>query len=307
MLGAAVTALGKTAERMALPFLKKCLFSNYMPVRQSAALGLGNYPDGDREDLVKSLYRTYRHTNDLALRGFSLISMGLIGGAEALQYLDQVLLKGSASDRPWACLGLGFALRDTKNERGCARLRETAFSHANRSTRGAAVIALGLVKDREAINDLLRTMKEAGDPTVRGYSAMALGMIGDMKTAGAIRRALRDDAMPQVKTQAATALALMNDTGSFPDLVELLIASPSDSIKSFAALSLGFMGDMGIVEDVHERMEGGKLDDLTTAYCIRLMSRLLSGRTAPYLEPLAAGSNFASEFPLVDYLLNFGI
>jgi HEAT repeat protein len=122
-----------------------------------------------------------------------------------------------------------------------------------------------------------------------------------------MRKAMHEDPMPQVKTQAATALALMNDTDSFSALIDLLIHSPNDSIKTFASLSLAFMGDIRIVEDLNERLAGENLDELTRAHCLKLCARLLSGRTAPYLEPLAAGSNFASEFPMVGYLLDFGL
>lgn len=307
MLATATAALGKSQSTVAVPFLKKCLFSEHLPVRQSAALCLGSGLCEMDVQLVKTLFRAYRHTNDLALKGFSLLSMGRIGGAEAVKYLVQVITKGSSSDCAWACLGLGFALRNQTDEAAVRLLIEHAFSHSNRSTRGAAVIALGLLKCKDAVGDLIRMMVKGDDPAYRGYCAMALGMIGEPPVLGPIRKAMKMDPLPQVKTQAATALALMNDTSSYQDLIELLIHSPSDSIKGFAALSLAFMGDIRIVEELSTRLGSEDMDELTRSHCIKLGARLLSGRTAPYLEPLAAGSNFASEYPLVGYLLEFGL
>lgn len=70
---------------------------------------------------------------------------------------------------------------------------------------------------------------------------------------------------------------------------------------------LGFIGDATIAENLIEDMNTLELDDITLSHCSNLTSKLFSGRTAPYLEREAAGSNFASEYPLVGYLLDFGI
>jgi len=86
-----------------------------------------------------------------------------------------------------------------------------------------------------------------------------------------------------------------------------LIESKNDSTKGFIALSLGFMGDISIVDRLHTEIQKGHLDDLTLQHCVHLVAKLLSGRPRPYLDRLAAGSNFAGEFPMVEYLLDFGI
>ncbi|MFH2000308.1 MAG: hypothetical protein ABIK28_11545, partial [Planctomycetota bacterium] len=62
------------------------------------------------------------------------------------------------------------------------------------------------------------------------------------------------------------------------------------------------------VEKIHTAMSSNRnFDDLTLSHFVHLSSKLLSGRLAPYLDRLASGSNFACEYPLVGYLLNFGI
>ena len=92
-----------------------------------------------------------------------------------------------------------------------------------------------------------------------------------------------------------------------PRLVDLLIRSGNDTTKSFVALALSHMGDPAIVERVLHAMERYTLDDLTQAHCVQLTAKLLSGRPTPYLDRLSADSNFACEYPIVGYLLDFGI
>jgi HEAT repeat protein len=307
LLSAAVAALGKSGESIAMSCLDQCLFSRSVPMRQSAALGLGSLAGARRDDIVKRLHRGYRHTNDQALKGFSLIAMGRIGGAQAVQFLDRAARTGPSSDHAWACLGLGLALRKAPDERAADHLVQQAVSHPNRSTRGAAAIALGLVRCGKAVESLTRMLAEGDDPYHRGYCALALGMIGDASSVAPLRLAMRKDALPQVRTQAALALALLRDTAFSGELLDLLVSSHNDATKAFVALSLGFMGDVRIVEDVHAMLGERDLDDLTQLHCIHLVSKLLSGKAVPYLEPVAAGSNFATEYPLVRYLLEFDV
>jgi len=204
-------------------------------------------------------------------------------------------------------LGLGFALKERLDPEACKQLIHVARTHANRSTRGSAAIGLGLSGCKIAVSELTDLLSHADDPLQRGYCALALGMIGDPQATDSLKQSLNRDRLPGVKTQAALALALLNDTSIVPDLVDLLVQSDNDATKSFVALSLAFMGDPAIVEKILDAMNRYKLDDLTLAHCVHLTAKLLSGRPAPYLDRLAQGSNFACEYPILGYLLDFGI
>lgn len=307
VLASAVTALARSRDPVVLPFLEKSLFSDCLPVRQSAALGLGRLARPDDEDIVKKLIRCHKQTHDQALKGFSLIAMGQIGGPGAMRYLDSLVVRGKSSESPWACLGLGLALRQGGGDVFKKHLVDKAARKANRSIQGAAAIALGIAKCKEGVDALINGMEKGDDVLFRGYCAMALGMIGDPRCNGPLHNALKEDGKPQLKSQAALALALMNDVTSAPELVDLLLSSKNEYTKFIIALGLGFIGDVQIVKTILDRLEKDDLDDQTTYHCVRLISRLLSGQTVPYLDPLAAGSNYASQYPLVEYLLDIGI
>ncbi len=311
LVSTAVNAVGKTGEPFTLPFLVKNLFSKHSAVIQSAIIGLGSVTGAGNEEIVNRLQRCYRSSNDMAVKGFSLLSMGIIGGPEALTYIDRIVVNGSPSDRPWACIGLGLALKNSTTGAGksaCEKhLIECACSEGNRSTRGAAAIALGLMRSKEAVRSLIGSFEKESNPELRGYYATAMGMIGDPSCTGLLRESIREDA-PQLKAQAAVALALMNDTDSAPELVDIFLTSNNDATKAFVSLSLAYMGDVRIVTKIFEAMErGNDLDDLTMLHCMRLVSKLISGRTSPFLDRLAEGSNLANEYPMVEYLLEFGI
>jgi HEAT repeat protein len=137
---------------------------------------------------------------------------------------------------------------------------------------------------------------------------MALGLIGDPSAAPTLEDALRSDKLPQVRTQAAMALALLANTRSAQELVDLILETNNDSTKAFVTLSLSFMADLDTLEAVHEIMRANDgLDDLTLSHLVHLIAKVLSGRAVPYLDRVASGSNFACEYPLVKYLLDFGI
>lgn len=307
LMAAAVIALSRTKDPSAIPVLEKYLGSETRAICQSAALGLGflGAPKDDR--LVKVLYRTFSSASDEALRGFCLVSMGQIGGDAAVQYLDQVAMKGKRADIPWACLALGLALRGTDHQEYANHLIHHVNKQANRSSRGSAAVALGLIRSRAAIPHLVKLLQGGDDPVFRGYCALALGMINDIKAIEPLRSALDEDKSLHVKNRAVMGLALLNDRKSIPRLVEMLYTTNNDATQSFIALSLCFMADVRIIDMIHDAMVNKPMDDVTMLHCIHVVSKLLSGYVAPYLDPLARGSNFATEYPLVGYLLDFGV
>lgn len=261
---------------------------------------------GNRE-IIKDLYTCFRHTNDQALEGFSLASIGLIGGEEALKRLFHVAMHGKSSEQAWACLGLGFALRDHYDGEVVRHLIHQATTRGNRSIRGAATIALGIGRCKEAVPQLVLILKKGDDPLLRGYSAQALGMIDDPEVLPHLRESLRSDRLPVVISQVVLALGLLNDRESVPELADLMIHSSSMVVKSMISWSLMYMGDPRTIDIVLDSLNHDDLDVHTSTVSICLLSRLLSSQTKRFMDRIAAFSNFACEFPIVEELLNSSI
>jgi len=307
LIASAVTAIAKSDDPACLPFLKKCLSSRSKPMVQSAVLGVGRLARSDDIKLVKRLFSLYKASSDKAIKGFSLISLGLIGGPLAIKHLDYVIMNGRSSECGWACLGMGLAMRKTNQKNVVNRLLVKAKNHANRSVRGAAVIGLGLIGEKRTVPALTKILQKGDDPLIRCYAATALGIINDKDSLPHLRKALKEDASPNVVCKTAIALAIMKDTESIDYMVERLLSSNNDMVQTFITLGLSFMGDMKAYDLISEAIQEKKLEEITKLHCIHLLSKLVSGMKVPYLDPIAVGSNFACEYPLVSTLLQSGI
>jgi HEAT repeat protein len=310
---AALTALGKTGDPAALPCLLENLKSRHVFLQQSAALALGQAaPRGD-VNAVRQLFTAFSKTSNRSLKGFALASMGQIGGAEAIEKLRLVFKRGTSADLPWACLGLGLALSAapaqsaTPDENRADELLAVLRTNRNRSTQGAAAVALGLAGCREASGDLVELLENGDDPYLRGYCALALGMIGEKSAVPVLRGALHELNLPPITTQAALALGLLNDSGSAADLLEVFFETRSDATKSMIARSLVFIGDSESAKELLEFISSKWSSEITYMYTMELIASLVSGQKAPFLDRMAAGSNFTCEYPIVPYLLEFGV
>jgi len=303
LTASAITGLVKTNDPKSLPYLEKCLPSQSNPMVRSAVLGLGRLaPSGDNR-LVKRIYGLYRASKDRAIRGFCLIALGRIGGSLAIEHLDHELLTSKSSDCGWACLGMGLALRETYQKNMVDRLLNKAENDAKRTVRSAALIGLGLVGDKKTVPPIILILQKGGDATVRCYAAMALGMIKDERALPCLRKSLFEETSPNVISQSALALALMQDTQSIELLMDLLLSSNNIRVKTFVSLGLSIMGDEEAYDLVSKALKNKDLEENTKIYCIELLSKLVSGKNIPYLDPFIAGSNFACEFPMVNDLL----
>ena len=308
LVSAAVTALSKTDDPTALPVLLQHLSSRQMAVRQSAAVGLGRIGQKNgRSKAIRSLYRCFSQSSDPSLKGFALISMGQIGGPDAIEKLRLVVKRGTSADLPWACIGLGLALSKSIDKEIPEDLITTLKKSRNRSTQGAAAIALGLARCNEAVNDLLALLKDGDEPYLRGYCAMALGMIGEKRALPLLRKAVQEVNLPQVNTQAAMALGLMQDHDSISRLKELLLESRSEASKAMAARSLALVGNHETASSLLDFINTTPSDDVTYRYTMDLISRLIMEQKIPYCDRVASFSNYTCEFPIVTFLLDFGV
>lgn len=308
LVSAAVTALCKSDDPTVLPLLLKHLSSRKAAVRQSAAVGLGLIGrKKDRIKVIRSLYRCFSQSSDPSLKGFSLISIGQIGGPDAIEKLRLVLKRGTSADLPWACLGLGLALSKSIDKEIPEDLITKLRECRNRSTKGAAAIALGLAGCKEAVNDLLGLLKDGDEPYLRGYCAMALGMIGEKRALPLLRKAVMEINLPQVNTQAAMALGLMQDRDSVPRLKELLLASRSEASKAMAARSLALLAGYETAASLLDFIKTTPSDDVTYRYTMDLISRLIMEQKIPFCDRVASYSNYTCEFPIVTFLLDFGV
>ncbi|MBD0327601.1 MAG: HEAT repeat domain-containing protein [Pyrinomonadaceae bacterium] len=134
-----------------------------------------------------------------------------------------------------------YALGETHSRQATARLLTILEKEKMDSVRGAAVVALGLIRDETAVVPLTQILdlrvnrrKKNENEFVRRAAAVALGQIGSRAAVPALIAALADERAPNdVRREAARALGLIGDSTAIAPLRSVL-ASPDPYLSRIA-------------------------------------------------------------------------
>ena len=117
---------------------------------------------------------------------------------------------------------------------------------ANQSylVRKEAVAALGKLKDRSAVADLIAVLENTNESkSIRATAAASLAMLLDERAFAPLLAAL-DDENAEVRLQAVTALGIIKGANAVNKLVEILHTPLEDtSVRAACATALGLIGD----------------------------------------------------------------
>ncbi len=123
----------------------------------------------------------------------------------------------------------------------------------NKWQRREAVRNLGLKKDKEAIPELIHSLKNDEDDNVRAFAALSLGRIKDKSSVGALIEALNDERLV-VKIEAIRALGKIGDHQAIPMLLPL-IENPDPRLRCEVASSLGKLGNKEGLDAILKEIE----------------------------------------------------
>jgi HEAT repeat protein len=134
-----------------------------------------------------------------------------------------------------------YALGETRSRQATARLLTILEKEKMDSVRGAAVVALGLIRDETAVLALTQILdlrvnrrKKNENEFVRRAAAVALGQIGSRAAVPALILALGDERAPSdVRREAARSLGLIGDASAVAPLRSVL-ASPDPYLSRIA-------------------------------------------------------------------------
>ena len=249
-----------------------------LPLRQNAALALGQLGDSDVDEqdigIREVLSDALLSNSDQATRYFAMMSLAQVasrpGGndqdqerlaaAEAvLTLLRKRTIAGNEAERAWAVLSLGV-LEYRLRQAGEASSTEsrTALASLLDSTRspevaGAACLALGLCGAVEAKDELVAQLK-GGDANVRGFAALALGMIGAKDTAPVLQKIMeRADGAPELYIPVSEALAMLGAPAA-DSLVKALVSGLSLEAQMSACVALGRTGGGRAVQPLSDML-----------------------------------------------------
>ncbi|MBN2491272.1 MAG: HEAT repeat domain-containing protein [Planctomycetes bacterium] len=309
----AVLAVGRLAEssRDAADSTDVAFLVDVLETSRNAALGrsaalalatAGIGPDGPQPAAVQALGRKLTAGRDRLTRGFSAISLGHLGGAQAHAMLTLALFREKQELQVYCGLGLAIACgarsarAEADPERLCSgreRLRAAFERTRSPDARGGFAIALGIAGDADAGPMLLAAYRSARSVRFRGDCAVALGMIGHSAAAGALLDTIRAKyAAPELREHTALGLGLLRARATVPPLVAALASEPSHAARIAFTQALGLVGDRTAIAPLAGLLDSSRHSAHTRAYACWALGSLGDPRPLGALAPLRANHNY---------------
>ena len=288
-LSGAFTGLAKTRDANAENTVLAGLRHPDRDVRAAAAIAAGRVFRDPGRKVVAELARILDSESDLFPRRLLLISLGYMGGPQAIRLLDPQLAHKDSQHRAFAALGLAIAGDTSRIE----SFRRSLVSERAHSLQGAFAIALGILGDKGSIPILTQELKETRDPTLRGFYVQALALIGDPSAAPAVEAILADTNVAELQAASAIALGLLGDFASSSSLVDILQGSGTITVKGAAATGLGRMGDHRLMEPLLKFVKDKRQQDLSRAFGFIALGILgENGARTPPFARVSIDSNY---------------
>lgn len=131
-----------------------------------------------------------------------------------------------------------------------------ALKSENGNTRVAAMMALGEMKEKAAVDPILGILTR-DYPLAKASAAVALGKIGDERAVESLKKEMKDGDSEYVKSSSAIALGRIGKESSVPYLIDRL-RDQKVRVRSSAALALGEIGNETAVGPLIQVLETGK-------------------------------------------------
>ncbi|HEX9795017.1 MAG TPA: HEAT repeat domain-containing protein [Planctomycetota bacterium] len=246
-------------------------------IRESCVQALGmltKFEAPYSSQVVSTLMEVADKGKDRQEKNFSAIALAYIGSTTDVgsrKKITEFLLGGldgkfSTPYRTWAGLGLGVMAFKVQEGGGQvssvvpAALLASFNKAKNPSEKACYAVALGLMKNESAKNDIRAAMEDARDPSFRGYAAVALGLMGAREHKDYISKVVMDSRrLPDLLRQASIGLGLMSDREVVTTLLKLLEgedgSTPPLSVLAATATALGFIGDASSVDPLVRMLE----------------------------------------------------
>ncbi|MEE9392208.1 MAG: HEAT repeat domain-containing protein [Planctomycetota bacterium] len=243
-----------------LPVLRLALKDSFYDTRAAAVIALGKCGMGDDLAEIKSVL----NDRDKRVRESAALAMGILGDKEAIPTLIEImnntksarklLRKGGEilpRTRSFAAIAIGLIGRrtdisDTEGTRALIKLmNDKRATKAQVDLAVGPIAALGIMKSKEAIPELVKYLKNSNNRTVaRSFAATSLGKIGDRSALEPLLKCLKDkqNAIVQSSTMALGQILEPSDTKEVKRVKKLVSTSADLSVKNFAIMSLAQIG-----------------------------------------------------------------
>lgn len=292
-------ALQRSEDPDAAPALIPLLSDNNVHVRRSAAIALGRLATHDNSEIIQRLQYAFLKDSDNSVKNFAAISLGRIGGKEAVDFLMKHFEKTPSITRAFAALALGIA----GDDRAASILREAFAESSEQSFRGACAIALGILGDDMSASTLLKTLQKEKNDTFRGQLVIALGLLGHDDASATLVSIIRRERDPKIRGEAAEALALIGGDTILDTLVKVLQEDDSDYMTSSLAIALGRLRHPQAFDALLEIASNERASTRLRSFALAAIGRIIDPSVPPTLSRVVVDHNYRIEMGYVYDLL----
>ncbi|MEZ6017481.1 MAG: hypothetical protein R3F49_20370 [Planctomycetota bacterium] len=293
--------------------------------KQSAVIGMGMLANSSmradkddvqgkyNEDMRARILEVATNSADNQSEYFALIALAQSGGrpgfgekgtaaeGQIQKDLLGLAVKAKGQKAPWSGLALGvFGRQMLENGRTFdnsvrAALREAFSKDKTPQTVGAHAIGLGLIRDQESRDLLVKRFNEDfnGSDETRGYIAVGLGLMEAREAIEPIQKVVRDSKYrPELLKQAAIALGLLGDKAVVPDLIEMLKTAKGLSSQAAIASALGTIGDSRSVDPLVEFLKDKSYTETARGFAAVALGIVCDKEDLPWNAKLAINANY---------------
>jgi HEAT repeat protein len=300
----AAHGLARLDEPRALPALLVALKDDEKDVRQAAALAVGAVSPASEKDAVEALVKVLQEDRDPGARAAAAVSLGVVGGDEALAALRRCYDRDDPSVRCFAAVATGMLARKANRPQLVANLVHDLKRGTRHELLGATCVAVGLAGATDAMPMLRKIVVDGGDPEVAALAVVALALVGDRAEGPSIlRKVLYTANDPMLRSEAAIGLGLLGDTEVLIDLDRMAREGTPDAERITGCLALGRIGGAGAAKPLVAILSDRKGSPLLRHVAATALGLLLDDSEGRRIGSVAADLNWRALTPTVCEIL----
>lgn len=281
-------SLGRLKDRAANAILLEHLDAKDIQVRRSAVIALGTCASPSDKDVVEAIINKLKTDPDNIMKNFCFMALGQIGGETAEVYLAEQMKEVTRAYLPYVGLALGV----TRNPKFGPDVLKAFIATKDLTTRSALAVALGLLKHKEAIGELRKSVDKGGDPIFRGYCALALGMIKDNESVERLTDTYVKANDVELLLHTAVGLGLIGDRSITKEMLAMIDGSAASNVRVATAYNLGLIGDQKMIEPLMQVAYNPKNTIRLRAFALLGLGHLTDTRAIPVVSSITRGNNY---------------
>jgi HEAT repeat protein len=245
-------ALGKIGDKNAVSKLESYIKNDKIDnlIRWSAIVGYSRLMKDTADDnAVKLLSIVANDDGEPQTRNFATMGLAYVGGENAKAAILKLFRKDN-EQLPWVSMAAAvFSWGKDLDQTIVDQVRRAFQEQKNPSWKAGHAVALGLLKDKQSSEILLRELASSNHEEYKGYLCIALGLMEATDAMPQIKQELdKSRSFPKLQQQAAIGLGLMGDKDVVALLAGTMEKTDSAYVLGSTAIALGLIGDRNAIE-----------------------------------------------------------